>query len=219
MLRKLLGRGGLAAMSAVIMCSTFGAINTNLLQAPRITFAMGRDGVFFRLLGSVHANYRTPAVAIAVMAIMSILLVLAVAMAKHLVVNSGAGSAVAAADGAAPRHLLPLVVASLRNDSIFSLLTNFVIFSASIFYMLGVLAVIVLRIRQPECERPYKTLGYPLVPILFLSVYVWFIVQIYRSNPLESRTGLMFIAIGVPAYFVYQRLSHRAHSLPESAET
>ena len=54
MLGKLLGQTGMAAMSAVIMCSTFGAINTNLLQAPRITFAMGRDGAFFRSLGRVQ---------------------------------------------------------------------------------------------------------------------------------------------------------------------
>jgi basic amino acid/polyamine antiporter, APA family len=105
---------------------------------------------------------------------------------------------------------LPLVIFSLRNDSIFSLLTNFVIFSASIFYMLGVLAVIVLRYRQPDVKRPYKTWGYPMVPLLFLLAYVWFMMQIYRSNPLESRTGLAFIALGVPVFFTYRYSSRRS---------
>ena len=70
--------------------------------------------------------------------------------------------------------------------------------------MLGVLAVIVLRFRQPDRERPYRTWGYPIVPALFLVVYVWFMMQIYQSNPLESRTGLAFIALGVPVFFAYR---------------
>ena len=203
MLKKLFGQRGLAAMSAVIMCSTFGAINTNLLQAPRITFAMGRDNVFFPSLGTVHATFRTPAVAIAVMAAMSIALVTAVAIAKQMVTLPETESLVVPEDITA-QHLLPLVISSLRDDSIFSLLTNFVIFSASIFYMLGVLAVIVLRFRRPDSQRPYKTWGYPFVPATFLVVYAWFMLQIYQSNPLESRTGLAFIALGLPAFLAYR---------------
>jgi basic amino acid/polyamine antiporter, APA family len=204
MLNKLLGPAGLAAMSAVIMCSTFGAINTNLLQAPRITFAMGRDGVFFRSLGMVHATFRTPAMAIVVMAAMSIALVLSVAVAKQFVMGAATETSAVAAGSTAPQQqLLPLVIESLRNDSIFSLLTNFVIFSASVFYMLCVLAVIVLRFRRPDAARPYRTWGYPVVPLLFLAVYVWFMIQIYQSNPLESRTGLVFIALGVPVFWTY----------------
>jgi APA family basic amino acid/polyamine antiporter len=212
MLKKLFGQHGLTAMSAVIMCSTFGAINTNLLQAPRITFAMGRDDVFFRSLGTVHATFRTPVISIAVMAAMSVALILGVAVAKQLVVDqatdSGAATLAESSDPP-PQQLLPLVIASLRNDSLFSLLTNFVIFSASIFYMLGVLAVIVLRFRQPDVHRPYRTWGYPVVPILFLTVYVWFMLQIYRSNPLESHTGLGFIALGVPAFLAYRYIGGR----------
>jgi amino acid transporter len=50
MLYRLLGPIGMTCVSTVIMCSTLGAINSNLLYAPRVTFAMGRDGVFFREL-------------------------------------------------------------------------------------------------------------------------------------------------------------------------
>jgi APA family basic amino acid/polyamine antiporter len=219
MLHQLFGQRGLAAMSAVIMCSTFGAINTNLLQAPRITFAMGRDDVFFAQLGRVHANFRTPVTAIVVMAAMSIGLILAVAIGKYLVSGSAGGEEAALqiySGDAASQKLLPRIVASLKNDSIFSLLTNFVIFSASIFYMLGVLAVIVLRFRLPTQPRPYRTWGYPVVPVLFLVVYVWFMTQIYLNNELESRTGLLFIALGVPVYVAY-RLAARRRT-PSSAE-
>jgi APA family basic amino acid/polyamine antiporter len=202
MLLRLFGPAGQSAMSLVIMCSTFGAINTNLLQSPRITFAMGRDGAFFRQLGQVHATYRTPAVAILGTSVMSVLLVLAVAVAK-LALSSVPVSAVSG-------ELLQKIVASLHENSMFELLTNFVIFSASLFYMLAVLAVIVLRIRFPHWERPYRTWGYPLVPLTFLAVYVWFMTQIYFSSPLESRAGLVLIALGVPAYWLYHRFAGRS---------
>ncbi len=201
MLSKLLGNQGLAAMSAVIMCSTFGAINTNLLQAPRISFAMGRDRVFFRTLGDVHANYRTPAPAIVVMAAMSIALILVVAVAKSLVSDVDPGRF--------DSELVSRIVASLKDDSIFSLLTNFVIFSASIFYVLGVVAVVVLRIRQPAMARPYRTLGYPVTPLLFLAVYAWFLTQVYATNPLESRVSLILIAVGVPVFLAYRASTRR----------
>jgi APA family basic amino acid/polyamine antiporter len=204
MLLKLLGKTGLAAMSAVIMCSTFGAINTNLLQAPRISFAMGRDGVFFRTLGNVHANYRTPAPAIAVMAAMSIALIITVSVSKGLVQNLEPSSF--------ESEFVSRIVASLKDDSIFSLLTNFVIFSASIFYVLGVLAVIVLRLRRPELSRPYRTLGYPVTPLLFLAVYAWFLAQVYSTNPLESRVGIVLIAVGIPVFFAYRAIAGRRES-------
>ncbi len=106
-------------------------------------------------------------------------------------------------------HLMRRIVESLQTDSIFEVLTNFVIFSASIFYMLAVLAVIVLRIRFPQWERPYKTWGYPVVPLTFLAVYFWFLTRIYISNPLESRSGLVLVALGIPVYVAYQKWSAR----------
>ncbi len=106
--------------------------------------------------------------------------------------------------GPGKSRLLSKVIESLRNGSTFDLLTNFVIFATSIFYALSVLAVIVLRVRQPDLERPYRTWGYPFVPLTFLAVYAWFLTQVYRTNPLEAWTGLLFIAMGIPAYVAYR---------------
>ncbi len=199
MLRRLLGRVGMASMSTVIMCSTFGALNSNLLYAPRVSFAMGRDGVFFRGLGRVHATYRTPAVAILALAAMAMGLIAVVALGKHLV----RGLAVDDLRG----EFAGRIVASLQGDTVFDLLTNCVVFSASIFYMLSVLAVVVLRYRRPGLRRRYRTWGYPLTPLVFVAVYVWFLVQVYASHPLESRAGVLFIALGAPIYWLYQRAS------------
>jgi APA family basic amino acid/polyamine antiporter len=203
MLRLLLGRFGLACMSTVIMCSTFGAINSNLLYAPRVTFAMGRDGMFLRALGRVHATYRTPMVAILVLAILAAGLIAAVALGKHLV----GGLAVDALPGELSRG----IVSSLQTDTVFDVLTNCVVFSASIFYLLSVLAVVVLRYRQPDRRRPYRTWGYPLTPLVFVAVYVWFLTQVYDGHPLESRAGLLCIAAGVPVYWLYRRATRTAN--------
>jgi len=160
------------------------------------------DIYLFRGLGSVHVNYRTPAVAIVVSALLAIGLIVVVAVAKLCV--GGIDTSV---------YQWPLVrrvMTSLQDNSVFNLLTDFVIFAASIFYTLAVLAVIVLRIRRPDLERPYSTWGYPVVPILFIVVYVWFLAQIYIDKPLEARTGLVLILLGIPVYFAYQFWSKNA---------
>ena len=186
-------------MSAVIMCSTFGAINTNLLVAPRVTFAMGRDGIFFRIFGRVHPEYRTPVPAILVTALMAVGLIFTVPIGQYFVRD------VAVESIGSP--VLRLILGSLKDSTIFELLTNFVIFSLGIFVTLAVGAVVVLRFKRPDLERPYKTWGYPITPILFLGVYVWFMVQIYVNKPLESRIGLLLIGLGIPFFYLYRKWS------------
>jgi amino acid transporter len=193
----LVGPVGAAIVAGIIMCSTFGAINSNLLLGPRVPFAMGRDGVFFRQLGRVHPNFRTPAVSIVVQASMAAGLVIASALLK--VVLRGVDAK------AISWRRLSDIVATIQTDSIFTILTNFVIFGASIFYLLGVAAVLVLRYKRPGLARPYRTFGYPLVPALFILVYVWFLWQIYLERPFESLAGLVLIGAALPVYFLWQR--------------
>ena len=171
---------GVAVISAVIMCSTFGAINSNMLSGPRVSFAMGRDEVFFRTLGRVHSEYRTPAVAIVVQTLMGCVLV--------------AASAV-----------LVRVVPSLADRSIFAMLTDYVVFSASLFYVLAVAAVIRLRMIHPEWERPFRVPGYPLVPLAGVAFYGWFLWYVYLGKPFEAKVGLGLVAAGLPVYWLYHR--------------
>ena len=103
-------------------------------------------------------------------------------------------------------QLMQTIVLSLQNDSIFALMTNFFTFSASLFYALAVLAVIVLRYRRPDWERPFRVWGYPLAPLLFVGVYTWFLSQAYQSNPLEARVGIGFIVLGIPVYYLLQAI-------------
>jgi APA family basic amino acid/polyamine antiporter len=67
-----------------------------------------------------------------------------------------------------------------------------------------VFAVIVLRYKHPDWERPYRTLGYPVVPLLYLSFYSWFLYQIYGSKPFEARVGIGLIVLGLPVYYAWR---------------
>lgn len=79
-------------------------------------------------------------------------------------------------------------------------LLTIVIFPSWILYGMTAAAVIVLRIRQPRIDRPYRTLGYPFVPLLFVLVAALLIFFTLRNSPRESGIGLALIAIGIPFY-------------------
>jgi APA family basic amino acid/polyamine antiporter len=65
----MIGPIGATLIALAILSSTFGALSANVLAAPRVFFAMGRDGLLFPQLGSIHPRYDTPAVAIWTLAI------------------------------------------------------------------------------------------------------------------------------------------------------
>jgi len=83
-------------------------------------------------------------------------------------------------------------------------LTDYVIFASWIFYGMTTSAVLVLRRTMPDAPRPYKTLGYPLIPLVFVLVALWLIVNTLVARPVESATGLILIALGLPV-FLYCR--------------
>jgi len=70
------GFGGGVAMSLLVMFSTFGALSGIVLAGPRVYYAMSRDGLLFRGLGSVHSRFGTPSRAILLQAVWAIVLVL-----------------------------------------------------------------------------------------------------------------------------------------------
>ena len=79
-------------------------------------------------------------------------------------------------------------------------LTDYVVFASWIFYGLVTSAVLVLRVRAPEMPRPYKTLGYPVVPLVFVMVALWLVINTLINRPVESAAGLVLIAFGLPVY-------------------
>ncbi len=73
----LVGPAGAVFVSIVVAISTFGAVNSDLLGAPRIFYAAAEDGLFFKTLGRVHPAYRTPYISIVFSALLGIVFVLA----------------------------------------------------------------------------------------------------------------------------------------------
>ena len=87
----------------------------------------------------------------------------------------------------------------------FDTLTDYVIFAVLIFMGLATASVFVFRRRLPDVDRPYRTWGYPVVPVLFLLTAAWLIVNTLQTSPRQAFAGLGLVAIGVPFYWYWTR--------------
>lgn len=87
----------------------------------------------------------------------------------------------------------------------FDMLTDLLIIAAFVFYGLIVFGVILLRIRQKELPRPYKTFGYPWVPGIFLLFCLTLLGISLVESPIKSLIGLGLIASGFPFYYYWKR--------------
>lgn len=94
----------------------------------------------------------------------------------------------------------------------FERLFSYVIFVAWIFYGMGGLAVLVLRRKRPGLERPYKTWGYPIVPLLFSLMAFLIVVNTIVNDSKNSFWGLVVTFTGLPAYFYWSRRRTVGHS-------
>ncbi len=94
-----------------------------------------------------------------------------------------------------------LLVLSGRYDQLYT----YVIFASSILYGMATASVIVLRFKRPAMERPYRTLGYPLVPIAFVLAIACLVGSTLIKSPRESFMGLGLIALGLPFYYYWKR--------------
>lgn len=166
----LIGDWGAAAAALGVAFSTFGALNSNLLTGPRVYFAMARDGLISRRFGQVHAAFRTPAHAIALQALWSLVLIVIVFWQVD-----------------EPKRA-------------FDRLTDFVILGTTIFCGLTVAAVFILRRTMSEAPRPYRTWGYPLTPIVFLVSVGVVVVTILLNRPWQVLTVAGLLAAGLAAY-------------------
>jgi len=87
----------------------------------------------------------------------------------------------------------------------FDQLTDFAVFAFWLFYGMVTAAVFVFRVRLPDEPRPYRALGYPVVPALFVIVTICLIVFTIKNSPVQSGIGLIIIACGLPLYWYFAR--------------
>jgi APA family basic amino acid/polyamine antiporter len=92
-------------------------------------------------------------------------------------------------------------------------LYEYVIFALVLFFAATGAAVIVLRLRQPGLDRPYRAWGYPVVPLIFVAVNLAVFLNRLASRPRESLIGLIIILAGLPAYLFWKKRSRNAYSI------
>jgi basic amino acid/polyamine antiporter, APA family len=180
MMRAVFGTPGVLVMAAAIMISTFGCNNGLILAGARVYYAMARDNLFFRKVGTTN-RFHVPAFALVVQAIWTGLLTL-------------------------PRTVTTSAQTGERTfGNVYTQLLEYIVSADLVFYVLLVAAVVILRRKDPAAERPYRTWGYPLVPILSIALAALLILDLAFLAPSTSGIGILIVSTGVPVYFLWRR--------------
>jgi APA family basic amino acid/polyamine antiporter len=89
--------------------------------------------------------------------------------------------------------------------NVYTQLLEYIVSADLVFYVLLVGAVMVLRRKNPAAERPYRTWGYPAVPILSIALATVLILDLAYLAPSTSGIGILIVLTGVPVYFLWRR--------------
>jgi APA family basic amino acid/polyamine antiporter len=93
----------------------------------------------------------------------------------------------------------------------YNTLLNFVMFGVMLFYILTIAGVFILRKKQPDAPRPYKTLGYPILPGLYILLASLFCFNLLFTQSSTSIIGLGIILSGIPIYYFWNK--KKTHSV------
>src|SRR5262249_52252925 len=162
-----------AVMAIAIMISTFGCNNGLILAGARVYYAMARDNLFFKQIGTVNAKH-VPAIALIAQGLWAAFL----ALPRTVTHNAQTGA--------------------ISYGNVYTQLLEYIVSADLIFYGLMVGAVMVMRRKAPEIERPYRTFGYPIVPLIYIVIAGLFIVDLAILAPSTSGIGYLLVFTGVP---------------------
>jgi len=84
-------------------------------------------------------------------------------------------------------------------------LFEYVVFALVIFFALTGFAVIILRHKQPDRKRPYRTWGYPVIPLFFVIINLAVFFNTVIDQPLKSTIGLIMLGVGIPAFLYWKK--------------
>lgn len=84
-------------------------------------------------------------------------------------------------------------------------LLDYIIFAELVFYILTIAGLFVLRAKQPNAPRPYKALGYPVLPALYIVMAAWICIVLLRYKPQYTWPGLVIVLLGIPVYLFWSR--------------
>jgi APA family basic amino acid/polyamine antiporter len=93
-----------------------------------------------------------------------------------------------------------LCVSGSYND-----LLAYVIFAVLVFYVLTILGLFVLRRTRPDAERPYRAIGYPVLPAIYIVMALFIDVVLLRYKPQYTWPGLIIVLLGIPVFFIWRQ--------------
>jgi APA family basic amino acid/polyamine antiporter len=165
-MEAVMGSTGADLIAIAVILSAIGTLNAQILNYPRIAFAMAQDRLFFETIARVHPRHRTPSNSIAALGV------------------------------------LAAVYAFSGN---YQAILGYFAFILQLFLTLGVAAVLVLRRREPDLPRPYRTWGYPLTPLLFIAIETWYMANLLRERLAVVSVGILIALAGIPFYLYWAR--------------
>jgi APA family basic amino acid/polyamine antiporter len=86
----------------------------------------------------------------------------------------------------------------------YSQLLDYIIFAVLVFYILTIVGLFVLRRTRPDVERPYKAIGYPVLPAIYIVMALFIDVVLLRYKPQFTWPGLIVVLLGIPVYYAWQ---------------
>ncbi len=163
---------GATIMAIAILISTFGCNNGLILAGARVYYAMARDRLFFRRVGTLNAHH-VPAAGLIIQAVWTGILCL---------------------------------------TGTYGQLLNYVIFAALIFYALTTIGLFILRRTRADLPRPYRAIGYPVLPALYivLTTIVMILILASPTTRQDAILGLGLVLIGIPVFYLWRRTDRPA---------
>jgi APA family basic amino acid/polyamine antiporter len=182
-LNAIFGPAGAIIMAVAIIISTFGCNNGLILAGARVSYAMAKDGLFFKSTGKLNRK-GVPGSALVYQGIWITVLIL---LRTRRVDAAGA----------------------VTYGNLYSNLLDYVVFAALLFYVMTTIGIFVLRAKRPDVERPYRAFGYPFVPALYIlaAAAIMLVLLLYQTQ--TAGAGLVIVLIGLPVYFLWSWWSRR----------
>jgi APA family basic amino acid/polyamine antiporter len=179
-MQAVFGRPGTILMAVAIMISTFGCNNGLILAGARVYYAMARDNLFFKRVGLLNGRH-VPAAALVAQGVWAAFLTL-----PRTVTND-------------PR------TGAVTYGNVYTQLLEYIVSADLVFYALMVGAVIIMRRKAPGLERPYRTLGYPIVPLIYISLALLLVIDLALLKAQTSGIGYLLVLTGIPVFFIWRK--------------
>ncbi|MGI8957388.1 MAG: APC family permease [Chthoniobacterales bacterium] len=178
-MRVVLGSTGASLMAGAILVSTFGCNNGLILAGARVYYAMALDRLFFRATAKTNAQH-VPAAALVAQAVWAAILTLP----RTISADPSTGA--------------------VRYGNVYTQLLEYIVAADLVFYVLLVAAVMVLRRKMPGMPRPYRAWGYPVVPLVAITLAMLLIVDLAILAPATCGIGFAIVLSGFPVYLLWR---------------